>query len=316
MKRILCLDGGGIRGILPARFIQALEDAAGKPAASMFDMLAGTSTGGIIAVGLLAGLSARTLGDFYMLRGPEIFPGGLLRKIRALEGPLYDASALEKALLDVLGNAWLSETSGPELLVPAYCTSLPDNFFFKTWKARGTRLGQGDVQDALDFQLRDIARATSAAPLYFAPAEIKNMMGDSYTMIDGGVFANNPAGCAMASAARLWPGEPLLVVSVGTGDHKAPITMGDGGAVDVALKIVDVFMDSGASLVDYQAQERPGVTYMRYEIDLATPVGGDAQLVSTAMDDASAGNLALIELLARRLAAKADMPGLVATLAR
>lgn len=315
MKRILSIDGGGIRGILPARFIQAIEEAASAPAASMFDMLAGTSTGGIIAIGLLAGLPAKALGDFYIQRGPEIFPTGLLRKARALDGPIYDAKPLEDALHDILGNTWLSETKGPELLVPAYCLSIPDNWFFKSWKARGTHLDPGDVQNNLDFLLKDIARATSAAPLYFEPASSWPMSHNQILkMIDGGVFANNPAGCAIASAARLWPGEKLLVVSVGTGDHSAPISLGNGGAVDVGLKIVDILMDSCASLVDYQAKERPDVDYRRFEIDVATPVGGDGQTASVAMDDASAGNLMLLELLARKLVDQLDAKEIVGAL--
>jgi uncharacterized protein len=306
MKKLLCLDGGGIRGILPARFVQKLEELAGRPARALFDMIAGTSTGGIIATGLFNGLSAKEIGDFYTTKGPAIFPGGELRKARLAYEPLYDAGPLETALADLLGPARLSQPpAGAELFVPSYCVNMPDNFFFRSWRAR--------EEPAFDFALRDVARATSAAPIYFASAVILNARGGRFELVDGGVFANNPSLCALDDAARLWPGEKMLVVSIGTGDHTAPFDLGDGGAVDVGLKIIDILTDSVASMADHLAHGRLGKDYRRFEIDLATPLG-NAGPVDAAMDDASTANLARLELLAERLIEGAGLPALAAEL--
>ncbi len=302
MKKVLSVDGGGIRGILPARFIQALETAAGKPADKLFDLIAGTSTGGIIAVGLASGITAKALGDFYIQRGPAIFHSGLLGKADALTGSIYSAIPLETALKDILGNAWLSEIKDVEVLVPAYCLSIPDAFMFRTWRARAPNAAE-------DFLLRDVARCTSAAPIYFPKAVVQNMKGDTFEMVDGGVFANNPSDCAISAARELWPGEDVMVVSVGTGEHTAPINLGNGGLIDVGLKLPDVFMDASASMAGHQAMDAIGARYRRFEIDLATPLG-NAGTTNTAMDDASIANLAKLELLAEKLIASADIAGL------
>ena len=300
MKRVLSIDGGGIRGLLPARFVQALEEVAGHPASDIFDLVAGTSTGGIIALGLASGIEAKALAEFYAARGPEIFPPGdaELKRVRAVYEPMWSALPLEAALADVLGDARLSYLDGhPEVIVPAYAVSIPDNWFFRTWKAR--------FDPAADFYLREVARATSAAPLYFAPASIEHGL----TLVDGGVFANNPTAVAVSAAHELWPGERLLVVSLGTGSLSAPIALGNGGGVEVLPRIVDVLMDASASLAGHLISGDASVDLRRFSIDLSTPVGAD-QRASPAMDDASAGNLALLELLARKMIASADLPAL------
>ncbi len=238
--RILSIDGGGIRGILPARVLQHIEVQTGKKIAELFDLIAGTSTGGILGCGLFKGKSAKDLGDLYAQRGGEIFAHSLWRTVRTVggvEGPRYDAASLETILGNVLGGARLSDAPiGAELLVPTYVIQLPkpivvDNvpttrtpMLFKTWKARGVGLAAGETKEMFDFALRDVARATSAAPTYFAPAQYKNKAGDTYASVDGGLFANNPALCALVAAYKLYGDDRRYVlVSLGTGSLERPI---------------------------------------------------------------------------------------------
>jgi uncharacterized protein len=161
--------------------------------------------------------------------------------IDGLSNPDYDPSPLERILGAELGDTWLSESLGAELMVPSYAIQLPFQipgnglgllvprapYFFKSWKAKGTTLDLGDKPAELDFRLSDIARATSAAPTYFPPALVQNRAGQSFGMIDGGVFANNPAMCALVSAYKVFPhAKGFMLVSLGTGSLQRPIPYG------------------------------------------------------------------------------------------
>src|SRR5262249_41887491 len=198
--RILSVDGGGIRGIIPARILQRIEEETEKHATDLFHLIAGTSTGGIIGCGLLKGKTAREMAQLYANRGGDIFHRSLWDKVTTIDGlsnPDYDAEPLETILGQQLGETWLSEGQGAELMVPAYAIQLPFElpgdglgllvpripYFFKSWKAKGSKIDPGDEPDKLNFKLRDIARATSAAPTYFPPALIKNRAGQQFGMI-------------------------------------------------------------------------------------------------------------------------------------
>ena len=266
LVRILAMDGGGIRGLLTAQILVRIAKAIGRegPAfAETFHMITGTSTGGIMAVGLCApGQRKHTPADLVSLyrdQGPEIFDrswlGGLVNPVGALD-ETYSADALEGILRERLGDSLLSQ-SGPELLVPAYDIGRACPKFFKSWRARQT-LRQ-------EFLMRDIARATSAAPTYFEPALIYDLNEDpgvaradrTYTLVDGGVFANNPAMCALSEARRIYPvaKNRVLILSLGTGGRQQSIAYRQArswGKIGWATKIVDVLMDGTADTVDYQ----------------------------------------------------------------
>ena len=126
--RILSIDGGGIRGIIPARILQLIEEATGKPARELFHMIAGTSTGGIIGCGLTNGKTARQMADLYAAQGGDIFHRSLWERVTTVDGlsnPDYDPQPLEPVLYRELGDTWLSQTTGAELLVPSYAIQLP-----------------------------------------------------------------------------------------------------------------------------------------------------------------------------------------------
>jgi hypothetical protein len=323
--RILSIDGGGIRGILPARVLQYIEQQTGKPARELFHLIAGTSSGGIIGCGLLAGKTGAQLGDLFAQRGGEIFAHSLWHTVTTFDnlgGPKYDPGPLEQILRDELAETWLGDTKGVELLVPAYVIELPRPedqdgfqttrrpFLFKSWKARGTFLDPGDQPSALDFRLCDIARATSAAPTYFPPAAIRNRDGDCYAAVDGGVFANNPSMCALVAAYRLYPdllkGQPVLLLSLGTGALERPIPYRQArnwGELRWLHPVLSILMDGNADTVCYELDQLLG-SKQHVRIEIST--GTDPSLPYTANEDfdcATPDNIARLEGLAAHLIA-------------
>lgn len=312
--RILSIDGGGIRGIIPAMTLQAL---LGKTKAQdAFHIIAGTSTGGIIAAGLAKPnpLDLDDILGLYVDHGYEIFDKDTENKLHAIGGPRYNADALQSQLNAQLGNTYLSEVKGTELLIPSYAIGLPEPdatgstsapMFFRSWQARGLLLaGTGKSADKFDFKLSDIARATSAAPTYFAPAAIHNKAGQAFTMIDGGVFANNPTACAIVEAYHLYHSTDFLIVSLGTGSVPVQIDANDaGGWGDLrwASPILNILMDSSAQTVAFEVSELLGDDqYTRLDIPLAPPTP-QGEVVDAAMDDALQGNLKALRDKAEQL---------------
>ncbi|MFI5399591.1 MAG: patatin-like phospholipase family protein, partial [SAR324 cluster bacterium] len=281
--RILSIDGGGIRGIIPARILEALEKRIGAPIGTRFEMIAGTSTGSILAASLAKPdpVAAADLVQLYLQRGTAIFSPPWWYTARTLGGLIhakYPAARLEQELKSKLADTKLSEVQDVNLLVPAYRLQAMDPYFFKSWKARGIDLDSKKESAAQhDFRLRDVCRASSAAPTYFEPARIENGAGSETAYVDGGVFANNPAACAFASARRLYPNaKEFVIVSLGTGHYDKPIgyrTAKDWGLVGWARPIINLILDGSGETIDYQMQEafrRPS-RYFRFDIGLGDP---------------------------------------------
>jgi len=170
---------------------------------------------------------------------------------------------------------------------------------FKSWKARGMDLDPSERREQLDFQLKDIARATSAAPTYFPPALINNRDGQSFGMIDGGVFANNPAMCALVSAYKLFPqAKQFLLVSLGTGSLERPIPYAqakDWGLVHWARPILNVLFDGNADTTSYEVSQILGASHYRFDISLGMTPRQDPNAVNEDFDDASPDNIKRIE---------------------
>jgi predicted acylesterase/phospholipase RssA len=299
--RILAIDGGGIRGIIPAAVLRHIEQRTGSPIADLFHMVAGTSTGGILGAGLTAPdangrprFSAADMGDLYRTEGEEIFSHSFWHGFGSLGGTAdekYEADNLERILRERLGDTPLSAALG-DLLVTSYDIRRRRPLFFKSWRARGEDLEPGQTPADREFRLRDAARATSAAPTY----------------VDGGVFANNPAMCAVASARILYPGAAnFLIVSLGTGltEREIPYEQAkDWGLLGWARPLLGVIFDGVSDTVHYQlAQEfNQGARrrYYRFQIDL----GGrrdDPASPNDDMDDARPENIRLLEAKAEEL---------------
>lgn len=184
--RILSIDGGGIRGILPAAILSELEQSwlQGRSVGQYFDLIAGTSTGGIIALGLASGLTATEILSIYMDKGRDIFPphGRILKTwkgIKQIVGPKSDVSALYSVIDETFKEEQFWQTKN-RLCIPSMDGTFGEVFIYKTPHHPDYRKDWKEKKGV-------IAKATSAAPTYF-PA-LKNA---GYTMIDGGVWANNP----------------------------------------------------------------------------------------------------------------------------
>ncbi len=281
--RILSIDGGGIRGLIPATIIAAWEAQLG-PIRNHFHMISGTSTGGILATALANGTSAHDLCNFYKAKGPEIFSSSIA-SLGGLAAQLYDAAPLEAAVKAVLKGKL--STIQKDLLVTSYDLQARMPFLFKSWKARGIELNADERATDNNFQLCDMARATSAAPTFFPPAKIKSETGKAYGLIDGGVYANNPAMCAYVAAKRLYPkADEYIIVSLGTGALTKPIAFADANSFGLAgwlRPLLDIMFDGVSSTTEYELSQMPQVSQYRFQTSLAG--------ASEAMDDASEANL-------------------------
>ena len=210
--RILSIDGGGIKGIFPAAILTYLEENRldGQPIGDHFDLIAGTSTGGIIALGLGAGLPARSLLDLYVNEGYRVFPPMRRQKGRRLFRRLwrnrYDRAPLDELLRQTLGDRTLRE-SRYRLLIPATEARHGDPAVYKSPHHPGYFL-DGDKPMA------EVAAATSAAPTYLEP-----VVQDGYTLLDGGIWANNPTLMALVEALTCFAveREQISILSLGCG---------------------------------------------------------------------------------------------------
>ncbi len=260
MKTILSIDGGGIKGIIPGMVLVELEERlkkrTGNPEAHIadyFDFFAGTSTGGILTCLLLCPskedptkprFSAKQALDLYIANGAKIFESKGFKKVFADIGWVterYDAEFLEKILLEYFEDVKLSELIKP-CIITAYNIELRKAHIFrqKTAKSRG---------DQRDFYVRDVCRATSAAPTYFSVAEIKSLAGVRYPLLDGGIFATNPSLSAFVEIKR----EPdqefapndIHILSLGTGVSKQSYDseeLSDTKALFVVPALLDMMM--------------------------------------------------------------------------
>jgi patatin-like phospholipase/acyl hydrolase len=308
VARILSIDGGGIRGLMPATVLEYFERTLGAPLANRFHLVAGTSTGGILGAALCAPrpLTTADMVRLYRDEGPKIFDKTTWHTVASLGGTVdekYSATELEKSLSKRL-SGWLSDVSVADLLVTAYDIESRDPLLFKSWAARGLQLDAGENSGDRDFKLVDVARATAAAPTYFEPAGIRARSGKSRALVDGGMYAGNPGMCAYAAARRLYPNaDEYLIISLGTGQLQRPIPLATAkhwGLVGWARPIIDVIFDGVSDTVDYQLQQlTPQVQTYRFQISLAE--GGS---VNDDMDDASSENLARLSHLGQRILEK------------
>ncbi len=279
--KVLAIDGGGIRGLIPALVLAEIEHRTGSRIHELLDLIAGTSTGAILACALAEPdpLPAERIADIYVEEGPRIFDRSLLKRITSADGLIderYESDGLVAALERYLGAARLADAR-PDVLLTVYDLD----------RRRAVLLGPGD-----DASMVDAAHASSAAPTYFEPVR-----AGGATLVDGGVFATNPAMLAYAESG----GAPDLLLSLGTGEHTRPLPYAevrDWGRREWAQPILDVVFDGTADAVDLQLAALMGPAYVR----LQTPLDE----ASDDLDDASAGNLAALAREAERLIAARD----------
>jgi patatin-like phospholipase/acyl hydrolase len=303
--KVLCIDGGGIRGLIPALVLAEIERRTGRRIAELVDLVAGTSTGGILACGLTRPgpdgrplYSAHELAGIYVDEGPKIFGRSVLKRIFSAEGWVderYEDDGLNAALARYLGEASLSGALA-DVLVTAYDISDRFAFFFRSARAR--------IDPSYDFPLVGVARATAAAPSYFEPAEVTDVAGTrTYPLIDGGIYAVNPSMCAytdVVAAGRA--GELELMLSLGTGEHTRAYTYAQTrwwGQAQWARPALDMVFDGVADTIEFEAGTLMGDRYVRLQTEL--------NVASDDLDDASERNLAALRTEAERLIAASEV---------
>lgn len=312
--RILSIDGGGIRGIIPGQILTHIEKLLGYRIGEHFDMIAGTSTGGILSCALLfpnnqnppkPKYSAQEVVDLYFKWGGDIFEIPFFHRIRSGAGLLdekYPADGLEEALETYFENKKLSELLKPTVIT-AYDIYNRKTEFFTQHDAVSN--------PSKDFLVKDVARATSAAPTYFECARIKSFGNTRpyYPLVDGGVFANNPSLCSYAEARTLFkkPGDDkknataidLAILSIGTGYSKKQYhykEAKDWGMAEWIKPLIDILMSGVSETIHYQLDQifksvnALKNQYLRIDGEMTNDVDPD-------MDDASEGNMGALKKL-------------------
>ena len=335
--RILSIDGGGIRGLIPAIILDKVErrtakieikaaenenrdpdvrqDENGKfiPTSELFDLIAGTSTGGILALGLTKpndppaerqpAYTARALAALYREKGGEIFPLSIYYKIRSrfsflnkvpsgaeLFDEKYPSEGLKGVLDGCFGKTRLRKAL-THVLVPSYDMKCGRPLFFKSRKAKEC--------DQDNHRMADVAHATAAAPTYFEPfEECCELFG--HPLVDGGIFANNPAMCAFAEAKKQYPCAEILLVSLGTGQLTRRLEYEEAknwGLIGWAEPLIRIILDGASGTVNYQLKEllpEAGSEQAYYRFQPRLTKGKDD------MDDASPTNLSALEYVVRK----------------
>jgi patatin-like phospholipase/acyl hydrolase len=260
--QILCLDGGGLKGIFAAAILAAIEEDLNTTAIDHFDLIAGTSTGGILAIGLGLGLRPREILDFYVNEGKTIFSDRFRKASLQQYGTnKFPAAPLATALKKHFKEKRFGDST-KRLLVPAYNLGENDLYIFRTAHCENLKR---------DYKVPawKVALSTSAAPTYFPCArEI-----DSLRLIDGGVWANNPSMVAITEAYGPLgiPLSDIRVLSIGTLNevtdyHKS---LDRGGFWQWRNAAVDVIMNGQSIAAANQARFFIGRdNYLRLNTDI------------------------------------------------
>ncbi|XP_040995740.1 patatin-like protein 2 [Juglans microcarpa x Juglans regia] len=322
---ILSIDGGGIRGLIPGTILCFLEselqklDGEDARIADYFDVIAGTSTGGLVTAMLTAPneknrplFAAKDIKEFYLNHCPKIFPqsrrwpifAAARKLIRALSGPKYDGKYLHNLVREKLGSTRISQTL-TNVVIPTFDLKRLQPTIFSSYEVK--------KNPSLNALLSDVCIATSAAPTYL-PAyyfENKDQEGKvrEFHLTDGGVAANNPALLAIGEVTKaiqrespdFFPGKPtdygrFLVISLGTGTHKDEEKY---KAHDVAkwgilgwltnggsTPLIDVFCQASADMVDVHLSEvfqdlHSKKSYLRIQDDTLTGVVSSVDVATT-----------------------------------
>lgn len=277
--RILSIDGGGIRGIIPGQILvkieQKLKQKTGNPEARIadyFDLIAGTSTGGILTCIYLtpdtqnptrSKWSAQDAVNFYLNYGPEVFSLPWWRPIITLSGLInhkFSPAPIERVLATYFNDLKMSQLLKP-CLIPTYDIEEKQGRFFTQ---------HDPIEDAKkNYLVREVLRSTSAAPTYFPPGLVWSFLNDSYSLIDGGVFANNPALCAYAEVRTKFSpikGETekrptaidMVFLSLGTGKIMSYYKYQNAkqwGKIGWIRPLIDIIMGGVDETVDYQLRQ-------------------------------------------------------------
>lgn len=353
---VLSIDGGGIKGIVPAMILAEIEERTGKRICELFDFIAGTSTGGILALGLTKPskedrkkpqFTAKDLVNLYRKEGGMIFQRRKEKKLNFFDAAkinglkailakfapevepedLFSSKHSRKGKEDVIikyfGDTYIKEAI-TEVLITSYSTNFRKPIFFtsNSTKEQESKSSQSFRIICEGHKMKDAALATSAAPTYFKPYAISaiNHPDKEYTLVDGGVFANNPTSIAIIEAMNSYKSrtgesislDDLLVVSVGTGRKSRGLDIkdiADWGQIKWIEPLINMALNGQSEVVDYQMEQLLSTNlqdntqdkqhYYRFQPQYSETknskdysIGGDALIyVNDNMDDASPDNI-------------------------
>lgn len=302
--RILSLDGGGIRGVIAAVILSEVEKYLDQPLNQYFDMIAGTSTGSILASAIAVGLKSQDIIRLYKEQGQRIFPYQSRfspQRLRLLfqygiSAPKYSNNGLIAVLQEQFGTTKLSDIyDSPRLLIIAYDTQGREPIVFKSWR---------QDENYFNVPLWEACVCSSSAPTFF-PAYLLQTPRKRYSAIDGGIGANNPSASALAEVLRLrHPIDEIVLLSIGTGSSAQPFPWEEARSWGVSQwlwqgRLLDVVFGASADIHEYisrQVLNAPGLEneqcnrylrlqpeIMNFEIDDARPQNLD-NLVMFARD--------------------------------
>jgi patatin-like phospholipase/acyl hydrolase len=231
--QVLSLDGGGFKGMFPAVLLACLEADLGVSVVEHFDLVAGTSTGGIIALGLGAGLSPADIVDFYVQQGPAIFAHPKFRALRRLTRSQYRVRPLRRALQDVFEERTLADSRVP-LAIPTYDLCNDGVYLFRTPHSPRLRRDRREL-------MVDVALGTTAAPTYLPAHRLRGLR-----LVDGGMWANNPTlvGISEAVSTLACDLANIRVFSLGTtiDTIKRPGRLDHGGLIPWAADAIPIVL--------------------------------------------------------------------------
>lgn len=273
--KLLCIDGGGIRGIFAIAILQALEEEVGHPVGELFDVVAGTSTGAIIAASVSLNKNMKEVNENYKHYGEKIFKRqakvGLFKSV-------YSDRYLRHLLKKAFGEVKLEEITKP-LLIPAVDITHGKPFIHRS------NYGHPENSD-LSIKLWDAVLSSCSAPVYFPP----NKIGDQYLSIDGGLWANNPSLVCLTEAIHFFQKEmkEINILSIGTGLQNIDFTNGKEKywginqwlpfhfpSMKVTPKLLDLALHLSSESVSYHCQLLLKEHYLRINEDLGEEVPFD-----------------------------------------
>lgn len=297
--RVLAIDGGGIRGIIPAQILYHVEQllkAKYKKEVKIgeyFDLIVGTSTGGILTCLYLTPdkdgnikYSSKDAVNLYLENADKIFYTNIFRKIFTLCG-LLAPKYTNKGIIGV-SEKYFGHTSLNDLIKPCIITSYNiekrDITLFKQHKADN---------DKNNFLVKDIVCACSAAPTYFKPYLIKSFDYTEHALIDGGVYAINPALCGYIEAKKLFENCNIRMLSIGTGNYKKPFLykkFKNYGMIKWLLPILEILNHSSSTVNDYYLKRMFNLNESNY-----LRINGNVPISNKKMDDCSKENMKILK---------------------
>jgi patatin-like phospholipase/acyl hydrolase len=257
MKKVLSCDGGGIRGVITAVWLEAIQERLDKPLVEYIDVVSGTSTGAIIACAISSGYSANEIVDLFIEKGNVVFPSfwrriwdRLFRVLyQGLDAPRYNGRGLRKVLQDAFGDKKLKDLH-ISTVVTSYNMANSSALILKS---------KSPFHE--EMYVWEACLASASAPTYF-PAFVIDW---TKVLIDGGVVMNNPSLCGIVEA-KIEDNNEIICISMGTGkarNRANPRQAKNMGFLRWAIPILDVLFDGSEDAVDYISRNIVGEE--RYE---------------------------------------------------